>query len=326
MGVANQFYVWLSVNGGSNTDPAYSGLQQYTFITSSANATVGAVYSNNGIDFTVNSTITAGTTLTCDGSGPPLAFGTLTKVSGTGDATITYSKFTFSGFTPGIEVAINSSDSANTVANKVSAAITAIFPLLVLSIVDNVLSIASVTVSTEADAGPSTPGTLGPYIFDTSQSFTVGGASTTLTAIVNGETSRVMQVASSDGFPNSLGYLILNYGCANQEGPIPYVAVPSSGTILISPAYFVQQNHAIGESVLFVTQKAPITLSNVGADYQGYLTDTASGRVYAQNLIDTVAAAGITVIYTILFPNPVGLGGWESIIPGANEVAYVYGP
>ena len=229
------------------------------------------------------------------------------------------------GFT-GIEVTINSSDSAATVAAKALAAISAVLPTLTYTILDNVITMTLEVTSTIPDAGPSTPNTLGPYIFDTSQGFVVGGASTTLTEIVNGETSHVILVNSSVGFPDASGYIILGYGTETQEGPIPYIAVPSSGAILISPAYFIQQDHPIGESVLLVTQKAPITLPSDGSYYQPYLTDTASGRVYAQNLINAIAAAGVTVIYTILFPNPIGTGGWESITQAAHEIAYIYGP
>ena len=67
---------------------------QYTFTVTSANATVGATYSNNSQTFTVTSTIVAGTTLVCTGTGAPSASGTLTLVSGTGDATIAFSAFT----------------------------------------------------------------------------------------------------------------------------------------------------------------------------------------------------------------------------------------
>ncbi len=229
------------------------------------------------------------------------------------------------GFT-GIEVTINSSDSAATVATKAMAAIAAAYPLLTLSTVDNVLILENVTVSTETDAGPSLPTTLGPYIFDTQQGFVVGGTSTTLTEEVNGETSRVITVASSNGFPNESGFIVLGYGTQNQEGPIPYIAVPSSGTILISPAYFIQQDHPIGESVLLVTQNSPIVLPTNGSYYQPYLTDTASGRVWAQGLIDDIVAAGVTVIFTILYPNDIGLGGWQSPSPSANEISYIYGP
>jgi len=67
---------------------------EYTFTVTSANATVGATYINNGQTFTVSSTIAAGTTLTTIGTGAPTASGTLTKTSGTGDTTITFSAFT----------------------------------------------------------------------------------------------------------------------------------------------------------------------------------------------------------------------------------------
>jgi hypothetical protein len=66
-----------------------------TFTVSSANATAGAVYTSAaGQSFTVESTIAAQTTLVTSGNmNPSAASGTLTKLSGTGDATITYSAF-----------------------------------------------------------------------------------------------------------------------------------------------------------------------------------------------------------------------------------------
>jgi hypothetical protein len=70
------------------------GTTQFTFTVISANATAGAVYSNNGQNFTVSSTISAGTTLVSTGTLAPTSSGILTKVSGTGDTTITFSAFT----------------------------------------------------------------------------------------------------------------------------------------------------------------------------------------------------------------------------------------
>jgi hypothetical protein len=66
----------------------------YSFTVTSANATQGATYTNNSVTFTVLSTISGGTTLVCSGASAPLASGTLTKASGTGDATITFSAVT----------------------------------------------------------------------------------------------------------------------------------------------------------------------------------------------------------------------------------------
>lgn len=64
---------------------------RYVFTVTSANATQGAIYSNNSQTFRVQTTISSGTTLTTIGSGAPTSSGTLTKVSGTGDATISFS-------------------------------------------------------------------------------------------------------------------------------------------------------------------------------------------------------------------------------------------
>ncbi len=326
IGLTPMYYFWYNVNGG-NTDPApagFTGIEvavsstdsaaevasetymaisavlptliynipiQYAFTVSPANATLGAVYSNNGQDFTVTNTITSADTspiLITTGTGAPSPNGTLTMVSGTGDATIAFSGFVFSS--------------------------------------TNILTITNPVISTEADAGPSLPTTLGPYIFDTSFPYVVGGAETTTTTEVNGETGQILNVVTSTGFPNSQGFLVIGYGTELQEGPIPYIATPSDGTILISPAYFIQKDHPSGSSVFLITQDAPITLPINGSYYQPYLTDTANGRVYAQNLINTIVAAGITVIYTILYPDQIGTGGWQSPIPSAHEISYIYGP
>ena len=81
--------------------------RDYIFTVTAANATVGATYTNSGYTFTVLSTIAGTTTLTTVGTGTPAASGTLTKASGTGDATITYSAFAHS-----IEVRVNCMGSA----------------------------------------------------------------------------------------------------------------------------------------------------------------------------------------------------------------------
>ena len=66
-------------------------MYHYTFTVTAANATAGAVYSNNGSSFTVQDTAVGATTLITNGTGAPESSGYLTLVSGSGDATITFS-------------------------------------------------------------------------------------------------------------------------------------------------------------------------------------------------------------------------------------------
>lgn len=65
----------------------------YTFTISSASASNGATYTNNGNTYTVVGAISSSTTLVCTGPAAPTTSGTLTYVSGTPTGNITYSAF-----------------------------------------------------------------------------------------------------------------------------------------------------------------------------------------------------------------------------------------
>jgi hypothetical protein len=65
----------------------------YIFTISSGTASNGATYTNSGQTFTVRRTAASETTLICTGTGSPASSGTLTKASGTGDATLSFSSY-----------------------------------------------------------------------------------------------------------------------------------------------------------------------------------------------------------------------------------------
>lgn len=154
------------------------------------------------------------------------------------------------------------------------------------------------------------PNQPGPYMYDPTQPFTVSHIGTTLTQNVDGTSNRLISVADSSTFPDEQGYLILSYGYDEQEGPIPYIARPSSTTLLVSPAYNFKNIHPTGRDVALVAERASPNISRDGLDYPFYLTDTVSGRLYAQDLINSIVASGITVVYTVLLPSDEGFGKW----------------
>lgn len=163
----------------------------------------------------------------------------------------------------------------------------------------------------------------GPYMYDTTQSFVVSNIGTTLTQDLNGTDSRVVEVANSSAFPNSSGSLIFGYGTQTEEGPVPYLATPSSTTVLISPSYTIQQDHPAGTDVRLIAQSAPVTVSSDGLNYPFYITDVVSGREYAESLINSVAATGIAIVFTVLYPSDIGLGKWGTIY---TENPIIWGP
>lgn len=161
-----------------------------------------------------------------------------------------------------------------------------------------------------SDAVSLLPHQEGPYMYDETQPFTVSNIGTTLVGSLDGTMSRVITVADSSLFPDEQGNIIIGYGTSKQEGPIPYISRPSNNTILISPAYTVKNQHVNGTDVALISTKAPANISRDGLDYPFYITDVVSGRVYAQDLINSVAATGINIVFTILYPSDIGLGKW----------------
>ncbi|NJO48235.1 MAG: hypothetical protein HC840_00805 [Leptolyngbyaceae cyanobacterium RM2_2_4] len=171
--------------------------------------------------------------------------------------------------------------------------------------------IAAITASGPlGDMASLAPDQEGPYMYDTSQPFTVSNIGTTLSQNLDGTMPRVINVADASQFPDEQGNIILGYGTQTQEGPIPYIARPSNTTLLISPAYNVKKSHVNGTDVALVSQKSSPEISRDGLDYPFYITDVVSGRIYVQDLINSVAASGINIVFTILYPSDIGLGKW----------------
>lgn len=167
--------------------------------------------------------------------------------------------------------------------------------------------IGSAHLHDTSDAVSLLPDQQGPYMYDTTQPFSVSSVGTTLNQTLDGTNTRVISVADSSQFPDQQGNIVLGYGTSTQEGPIPYIARPSNNTLLISPAYNVKVAHPYGTDVALVA-KAPVQVSSDGLDYPFYVTGVTEGRVYAQDLINSICATGISIVFTILLPSDVGLG------------------
>lgn len=196
---------------------------------------------------------------------------------------------------------------------------------------DSLDNILTITYSGSANIIPSgplgsnislEPNQFGPYSYDLSQPFTVGSVHSNLIEDVNVSTGRVVLIQNSDGFPNQPGYVVFGYGTAQQE-LAQYIAVPSATSILLSPINNLQFDHPIGSEVRFVESKSPVVINPNGSDWAFYLTDIVGGRIYAQELIEQVIAAGIILNFVILYNSDIGLG--KAGTP-YSEITYIYGP
>lgn len=168
------------------------------------------------------------------------------------------------------------------------------------------------TTTTSINPDESLPDQEGPYTYDVTQPFVLSDVGTALTSFLGPDSSKVIQLSDSSEFPDEQGFVAIAYGTDRQEAPIPYLARPSSNTLLLNPSAQIINDHAIGTEVRLISQTGPISVSKDGADFPFYLTDVVAGRIYAEELIKEVAATGINLVITILYPGDEGLAKWAT--------------
>ena len=125
-----------------------------------------------------------------------------------------------------------------------------------------------------------------------------------LNPILKGSTVSEITVEDASLFPPSGGKLVFSFGTKFEEQPVSYITVPNNNTILVDPGYTFQNNHEIGASVNFLMAGigSPYKPSLDGKDLAVYLTSPAKARNVVQEILQSLAAAGITVSFVVLLP------------------------
>jgi hypothetical protein len=172
----------------------------------------------------------------------------------------------------------------------------------------------TITASVErADLAPSTSrvisttasvatGILGPYVWDPKASFVLSADTiTSSTAIQAGKTAKLLTLTSANSLPETGGMIVLDYGQNHQEGPIRYL-YKANNILALDPSYVFQFNHDAGYSVTGVSHRGPHQMSGTGAEYAPYITNPAQAREILQELITSVASAGIFIDFLIRYP------------------------
>lgn len=143
----------------------------------------------------------------------------------------------------------------------------------------------------------------GPYIWQLNEPFTLSADKSTITAdIVAGKTYKLLTVTSGN-IPDGPGYLVIDYGQNNQEGPIKYLYKAASNIIAVDASYTFQQFHSAGASIIAVSKMGPHVPTGQGDEYPPYITNPPDARKLLQELIVSVASAGIFIDFIVRYPN-----------------------
>jgi hypothetical protein len=158
---------------------------------------------------------------------------------------------------------------------------------------------------------------LSAYSFNPKGGQSISGASVILNqTFVKGQVYSIVPASTSlSGFPNQTGYLTLEFGTSNEEGPIRYFSKPSDSTLMLDPSYTFRKNHVNPEATL-LGQIAPYKPAIDGSDYATYSTGTVQGRIAAESISRQIIASGIFLNIIIVYPNGPGLNNVVSVYAG----------
>lgn len=149
----------------------------------------------------------------------------------------------------------------------------------------------------------------GPYIFDPDAGSSVTAVETTVTQdLVLGQAYKSITVTDATEFPDSEGYLLFDFAQDSQVGPVHYLGTLSSTTLLLDPSFHFPSELNSGATVTLLTGRSPfvpVTPQTAGCFY---LTASAAGRVAAEQTVQEMAAGGINLNVTIVYPGDRGLG------------------
>lgn len=146
----------------------------------------------------------------------------------------------------------------------------------------------------------------GSFFFDpngTEKSFSITGQNAKLDdPITKNNVYTNIIVDDSGKLEESTGSLVFGWGTEREEQPVRYRGVPNSKTILIDPSYIFQYDHPIGEYINVIADSKAFTPARDGSDYPIYLTSPAGARAKVEEIIRTLAAAGIIIQFVVLAP------------------------
>jgi len=162
------------------------------------------------------------------------------------------------------------------------------------------------------------------YLFEgVNKGLSVTATSTTITnTLLAGHGYRIVNVSSSANFADTAGYVVFGYGFDYATTPVPYLGRAGATGLIIDPGYVFAATLPAGTTVNMLVDAYPPTTSFTG-DF--ILTDSAAGRVAAQQAISDISAGGYEVNVDVNYPSDVGLGNEGEATSGTQRISDIVG-
>lgn len=100
-------------------------------------------------------------------------------------------------------------------------------------------------------------------------------------------------------------------------------------TLIMDSSYSFKSSHKVGEDVNLLSDTKAYTPAPDGSDYSFYVTGTANGRIFAEQLMRDITAGGINLEIIIVYPNDEFFGNYGDSTdvnsPPISDIIYIYG-
>jgi len=142
----------------------------------------------------------------------------------------------------------------------------------------------------------------GSFFPDTTSAFTMTLQRGVLgQAITAGSIVPTLTMTDASNIPDQTGFLVFNSGRNTEESLVKYFGRPNNTTLLLDPVFTFGFDHAIGEPVNVI--QTPYIAPNVnGSDFSIYLVGVTAARILAQQIIQSIVAAGIIIRFIVIEP------------------------
>lgn len=146
------------------------------------------------------------------------------------------------------------------------------------------------------------PNYVGSFIPDPTRPYTVTQKRGLLNQpIVAGSIYTTLSMTDASSIPDAPGRLIFKFGRSGEEADIKYYGRPNNTTLLIDPAYTFTKDHSIGDMVNVIVK--PYNKPEIdGSDFSIYLVGVTAARILAQQIVESVVAAGVVIRWTVSEP------------------------
>lgn len=159
------------------------------------------------------------------------------------------------------------------------------------------------------------------YLINPKDGVTITGTTTILgQTIISGGSPASIVVSSVADIPDAPGYLVFSFGTQYQSKPIRYLGV-TSNQIRLDPSEIFAFTYQAGTEITLLASKGVYSPESTLGFGVFYITASSAGRIAASDDIDSIAAVGLTVNKTILYPGDRGLGNQRRPAEGTDKIS-----